>query len=342
VGLTLFAVVWSLANMLHALAGGWEGLMACRILLGASEAAIFPAGLKAVREWFPARERSVATGWFNVGSSVGAMVAQPLVVWCILVQGWQTAFIVTGAIGLVWAGAWCWLYRRPSDSISVTPAELAYIRAGQEQPTFGKSSIRSILGKRNFLGLAIARFFAEPAWQTFSFWIPLYLSTVRHMNLYQLAAFAWLPFLSADLGAVAGGYLAPLFVRRGDVSLLNSRKWVAACGTALMIGPASIGLTSGAPEAVALFCIGGFAHQMISGALYTASADLFDDHEVATACGLIGTAGYAGGLMFSLMIGKVAPLIGYNPLFLCLFLFDVIGVTTMAWLVRPRSSRAAR
>ena len=340
IGFTIFAVLWSLANMLHALAGGWEGLMACRILLGASEAAIFPAGLKAVREWFPGQERSVATGWFNIGSSVGAMLAQPLVVWCILIQGWQTAFIVTGGIGLAWAGAWFWLYRTPAEHSSLSAAEFDYIRAGQEQPTAGKPSIRSILIRPNFLGLAIARFFAEPAWQTFSFWIPLYLSTVKHMNLYQIAAFAWLPFLAADLGAVVGGYLAPLFMRWGRVSLLNSRKWVAVCGTALMIGPASIGLTTGAVEAVALFCVGGFAHQMLSGALFTASSDLFDDHEVATACGLIGTVGYSGGLIFSLMIGKFAPMIGYNPLFLCLLLFDVVGVSTMCLLVRPRSAVA--
>ena len=250
IGLTLFAVIWSLANMLHALAAGWEGLMACRILLGASEAAIFPAGLKAVREWFPARERSVATGWFNIGSSVGAMVAQPLVVWCIVIQGWQTAFLVTGGVGLAWAASWCWLYRSPARHASIGPQELAYIRAGQDPPSSGSPRFRSILRDRNFLGLAVGRFFAEPAWQTFSFWIPLYLSTVKHMNLYQLAAFAWLPFLAADLGAVAGGYLAPLFVRYGAASILNSRKWVAACGTALMIGPASIGLTSGAAVAV--------------------------------------------------------------------------------------------
>ncbi len=341
IGLTLFAVIWSLANMLHALAAGWESLMACRILLGASEAAIFPAGLKAVREWFPARERSVATGWFNIGSSVGAMVAQPLVVWCIVIQGWQTAFLVTGGVGLAWAASWCWLYRSPARHGSIGPQELAYIRAGQDPPSSGSPRFRSILHDRNFLGLAVGRFFAEPAWQTFSFWIPLYLSTVKHMNLYQLAAFAWLPFLAADLGAVAGGYLAPLFVRYGAASILNSRKWVAACGTALMIGPASIGLTSGAAVAVALFCVGGFAHQMISGALFTASSDLFEDREVATACGLIGTAGYSGGLIFSLIIGRFAPLIGYNPLFICLLLFDVVGVSTMCLLVRPRPPRTS-
>src|SRR3954451_14858758 len=126
-GFALFGVAWSAANMLHALAGGWVSLAFFRGLLGLSEAAAIPSGMKAIAEWFPARERSVATGWFNAGTSLGALIAPPLVVAVLLWADWRVAFIVTGAVGLVWAVAWYAFYRAPSQHPAITPEELAMI-----------------------------------------------------------------------------------------------------------------------------------------------------------------------------------------------------------------------
>ncbi|CAN7289491.1 MFS transporter [Phenylobacterium sp. LjRoot225] len=339
VGLFVFAIGWSLANMAHALATGWPSLAVYRGLLGVFEGAVIPAGMKAVSDWFPDKERSVATGWFNIGTAIGSMIAPPLVVWCILVGSWRLAFIVTGAVGLVWAALWLAFYRRPQEHSRISPEELAYIEAGQAPdaaPAEGprRPSWITIARTRNFWAIALPRFLADPAWQTFNFWIPLYLVTVRGMDLKQIAAFAWLPFLAADLGSIFGGYLSPALMRFGGVSLLTARKLTILTGSVLMIGPACIAFAPNAYWAIALFCVGGFAHQILSGALITLSADVFPKHQVATATGMAGTAAWTGGLLFSLLVGALATTIGYNPLFVCLAIFDLIGAALVFSLLR--------
>jgi ACS family hexuronate transporter-like MFS transporter len=341
-GLFVFAIGWSFANMAHGLADSWQSLTAFRALLGLSEGAVIPAGLKAVSEWFPDKERSVATGWFNVGAALGSMVAAPLVVWCILVRDWQFAFIVTGAIGLLWAGLWWFCYRAPREHPRISAEELAYIEAGQYRPSLlpqqRKPAWGAIARTRRFWGIALPRFLADPAWQTFTFWIPLYLVTVRGMDLKQIALFAWLPFLAADLGSVVGGYLSPFFMRRAGMSLLKARKLTVLIGAVLMIGPACISLAPDAYWAIALFCIGGFAHQVLSGALLTLSADLFPHHQVATANGMTGTAAWTGGMLFSLLVGALAHTVGYNPLFVCLAIFDLLGAAIVFSLLREQDA----
>jgi ACS family hexuronate transporter-like MFS transporter len=328
-GFALFGVAWSIASMLHALAGGWIGLALFRGLLGASEAAAIPSGVKAIAEWFPARQRSVAVGWFNAGTSLGALLAPPVVVAVTLWADWRVAFIVTGAVGLIWAAAWYALYRSPAAYPGLTPAERATIPAARAQGAARRAGAREILGTRKFWAIAVPRFLAEPAWQTFSFWIPLYLATERGMDLKQIAMFAWLPFLAADLGGVFGGYLSPLLVSRFRLPLIASRVTGISMAAVLMIAPGCIGLAASPYTAIALFCVGGFAHQMISVLINTLSADVFSPEEVGTANGFIGQAGWVGGLLFSLLIGQFADTIGYAPLFAALSFFDVIGAVVL-------------
>jgi ACS family hexuronate transporter-like MFS transporter len=328
-GFALFGVAWSAANMLHALAAGWLGLAFFRGLLGLAEAAAVPSGIKAIAEWFPARQRSVAVGWFNAGTSLGALIAPPIVVAVSLWADWRVAFIVTGAVGFLWAAAWWTFYRSPAAHPAITPDELALIEADRPVVVERRSSAREILSSGRFWALAVPRFLAEPAWQTFSFWIPLYLATERGMDLKQIALFAWLPFLAADLGGVFGGYLSPLLMNRMRLSLVGSRVAGVTIGAALMIAPGFIGLASSPYLAIALFSIGGFAHQMISVLINTLSADVFTAEEIGTANGFIGQAGWTGGLLFSLLIGQLADVTGYAPLFAALSLFDIIGAVVL-------------
>jgi ACS family hexuronate transporter-like MFS transporter len=344
-GFALFAVGWSLSNCGHALAAGWPSLAFFRGMLGLTEAAAIPAGIKTVGAWFPPRERTVATGWFNIGSSLGSMIAPPLVIFCILTWGWRSAFVVSGALGIVWAVIWYAFYRSPAEHPRLGEAERALIMEGREPASAAggaPATWREVIVTRDFWSIAIPRFLAEPAWQTFSFFIPLYLAEVRGMDLKSIAAFAWLPFLAADLGCIAGGYLAPLMMRRFGVSLLGSRKIVVATGAVLMIGPACIGLAVSPVLAIALFCVGGFAHQVLSGSLMTLSADLFDERVVATATGLTGAAAWTGGLAFSLVIGALADTIGYNPLFVCLALFDLVGAVFLWTFLRDGARSRGR
>lgn len=323
-GFALFGVAWSVASMLHALAASWLGLAFFRGMLGLAESAAIPSGIKAIAEWFPARERSVAIGWFNAGTSIGALIAPPVVVAVSLWGDWRLAFIVTGAVGLLWALAWYVFYRSPP---AVEPAADA-------GPPLPRATARAILGSSRFWVIAVPRFLAEPAWQTFSFWIPLYLASERHMDLKQIALFAWLPFLAADLGGVLGGYLSPLLMRWSSIGLIPSRIAGISFAAVLMIAPGCIGLAASPYTAIALFCIGGFAHQMISVLINTLSADVFTPEEVGTANGFVGQAGWIGGLLFSLLIGQLADRIGYSPLFAALAVFDLIGAVVLITFMR--------
>ncbi|MFT4172068.1 MAG: MFS transporter [Rhodocyclaceae bacterium] len=339
VGFALFAVLWSFSSMLHATATSWGGLAFWRGLLGFNEAAAIPAGIKAVGEWFPAKERSVAIGWFNAGTSLGAMLAPPLVIFVATMHSTGLAFIVTGAFGFVFAALWFFCYRSPKDHPALSAAERAYILEGQDKQVLQeKPRLTEIIRSKGFWGIALPRFLAEPAWQTFSFWIPLYLATERGMDLKQIAIFAWMPFLAADMGGVLGGYLSPFLMKRFKLKLVNSRIAGIVLGAVCMIGPGCIGLASSPYTAIALFCLGGFAHQMISALLNTLSTDIFRPHELATANGLTGMVSWIGGLSFSLVVGALANTIGYNPLFASLAVFDLLGAVIVISLLRNRSS----
>lgn len=344
IGFAVFAIAWSISNMLHGFANGWLSLAFFRSLLGMTEAAVFPASLKTISEWFPAKERSVAVGWVNTGTSIGAMLAPPLVVWCILSISWQAAFIVTGGLGIIWGVLWLICYNSPKNHARLSEEELGYIRAGQEAQHHDgaaqRPSIKQIVKTRKFWGIAIPRFLSEPAWQTFNFWIPLYMVTVHHFNLKQVAFFAWLPFLAGDLGCVLGGYLAPFYQRVFGTSLITSRKLVVLSGCLLMVGPGCIGLISSPYAAIGLFCIGAFAHQALSGGLYSLTSDVFGKHTVGSATGLAGMCGWLGGMLFSLVVGALASKIGYNPLFVCLTLFD-LAAACVVWNLLKSSDNAA-
>jgi ACS family hexuronate transporter-like MFS transporter len=332
-GFALFGLAWSAANMLHALAIGWLSLAFFRGVLGLFESAAIPSGIKAVAEWFPARERSVAVGWFNAGTSLGALIAPPVVVAVALWADWRTAFLVTGGVGIFWAAAWYIFYRSPDDHPAITPEEKAMIAVEKPKGPVRRAKAKDILRTPRFWVIAVPRFLAEPAWQTFSFWIPLYLASERGMDLKQIALFAWLPFLAADVGGILGGYLSPWLMKRG-VSLIPSRVAGVALGAVLMIAPGCIGLAASPYTAIALFCIGGFAHQMISGLINTLSSDVFAPAEVGTANGFIGQAGWIGGLLFSLLIGQLADTVGYAPLFAVLAVFDLIGAAVLIIFIR--------
>jgi ACS family hexuronate transporter-like MFS transporter len=337
-GFAVFTALWSVACMLHALTAGWLSLAFFRALLGFSESAAIPAAIKVVAEWFPDKEKSVATGWFNSGTSIGAMIAPPLVIWCIFHQSWQTVFLITGGLGMIWVLIWLLIYRGTKWHRHLDPKEQAYIAAGQSMNESvtkpEKTSWRALLKKRDLWTLMASRFLVAPAWATFTFWIPIYLSTVRGMSLKEIALFAWMPFLAADLGSIVGGYLCPLFMYRFGVSLITSRKLVVIFGSLLMFGPACIGLAADKYQAVFLFCIGGFAHQALSGSLITLASDIFPKSEVATASGWTGSAAWLGQACFSLLIGAAVASIGYNPLFVCLAFFDVLS-SIILWKTIP-------
>ena len=340
IGFALFATAWSLLSMAHGLAHSWQAFAGLRALLGLAEGSANPAGMKAVSEWFPAKERGLAGGVFNIGASFGSMLAPPLVVWAILHYNWQSAFVITGALGLVWVGLWLLFYHSPDRHPRLSPEEKKHIEDGQERHLQGdgkRPSIGSILVLRNFWGIALPRFLADPTWGTLSFWVPLYLTTVRHFDLKQIALFAWLPFLAADLGCLFGPVVVLVLQKRG-FTLINARRGAVTVGACLMTGVAFVGAVDSPYAAVALLSLAGFAHQTLSVTVITMSSDLFKRNEVATVAGLCGTCGNLGLLIFSLLIGGLVTTVGYSPFFVTLGILDLVGASLLWALVRERKT----
>lgn len=291
-GFALFAAAWSLITMAHGLAGSWPAFAVLRGFLGLAEGSANPAGMKTVSEWFPARERGLAGGVFNIGASVGSMLAPPLVAWAILTYDWRAAFYISGALGLVWVALWLSFYRSPDTHPRLSVEEKQLIAEGREahlEAEDAKPSPLRILRNRNFWGIALPRFLADPTWGTLAFWVPLYLTTVRGFDLAQIAMFAWLPFVAADLGCLFGPTLAAFLQKRG-LSLINARRTAFTVGAVMMIGIGFVGFVDSPYVAILLLCLGGFAHQTLSVTVITMSSDLFRRNEVATVTGMAGPA----------------------------------------------------
>jgi ACS family hexuronate transporter-like MFS transporter len=342
-GFAMFATAWSIICMAHGMATNWQTLAFLRGLLGLAEGSANPAGMKAVSEWFPARERGLAGGIFNIGASFGSMLAPPLVVWAILHYNWQSAFVITGALGLVWVAAWLLLYDAPARHRRLAAAEAEHIAAGQEQHLQGdgtRPSIISILKLRNFWGIALPRFLADPAWGTLAFWVPLYLTTVRGFDLGQIAMFAWLPFLAADLGCMFGPLVVLGLLKRGG-RLINARRGAFPVGACMMMGVAFVGYVESPYAAIALLSLAGFAHQTLSVTVITMSSDLFKRNEVATVAGMCGTFGNLGLLIFSLLIGGLMASVGYTPFFVSLAVLDLLAAALLWILVRENAPQPA-
>jgi len=344
IGVAIFVVAWSVINMAHGLAGSWRGLATMRGMMGFAEGSANPAGVKATAEWFPARERGIAGGIYNIGASFGSMLAPPLVAAAIFMFNWQMAFVFTGALGLVWVCLWLLFYRSPSQHKWLSQSEREYIAAGQEQALSegSRPSIWQIASQRNFWGIAIPRFLADPMWGTLSFWLPLYLNKVRGWDLKHIAYFAWLPFLAADLGCIFGGLVSAHLQKRHGVSVVNARRAAFTLGAFLMTSVAFAGVVKSPYLAILLFSLAGFAHQTLSVTVIMMASDLFRRSEVATVAGMAGTFGNAGLLIFSLMIGSLVASIGYSPFFVCLSVLDIIGAIVLWTLVRaPREDQPA-
>jgi ACS family hexuronate transporter-like MFS transporter len=203
------------------------------------------------------------------------------------------------------------------------------LRGGDARP-----SLRKILLQRNFWGIALPRFLADPTWGTLSIWLPLYLSSVRHWDLKHIAMFAWLPFLAADFGSVFGGFVSLTLQNRAGLSLINARRCAFSLGAFLMLFVGFVGFTGNAYAAIALLSLAGFAHQTLSVTVITMSSDLFKKSEVATVAGMAGTFGNGAVLAFSLLIGALVATIGYTPFFVCLGVLDVIGAIILWTVVR--------
>ncbi|WP_436876051.1 MFS transporter [Siccibacter turicensis] len=343
-GFMICATLWALMCIFHAGAGSWIQLAILRFFMGSAEAAATPANAKTLGEWFPKKERPVAAGWAGVGFSIGAMLAPPIIYFAHASFGWQGAFMFTGVLALLWVVLWWLFYQSPEKHPNLSTEELAYIKQDNEPPAVRLpffTALKTVGKNKRFYGIAIPAFMAEPAWAVMSFWVPLYLAKEHGMDLKQIAMFAWLPFLAADLGSVASGYLTKVYVRVFGCTRVNSIVASSVTGAFLMVSLAIVTLTRDPYITIALISIGGFGHQIISCMLSALVVESFDKGQMATVNGMRGSCAWIASFLFSLLIGVTADKIGFNPLFIAMGLFDLIGaVFLIAFIAERRASRA--
>jgi ACS family hexuronate transporter-like MFS transporter len=328
-GFLICALIWSVTCLLHAGAGSWLHLALLRFVMGASEAAATPANAKAIGDWFPKKERPVAAGWAGVGFSIGAMLAPPIIYVAHITFGWQGAFLLTGGLGLLWVGLWWWGYHSPESHPRLSDEERAFINQdneaiGEKLPFF--TALKVIGKEKKFYGIAIPAFLAEPAWAVLSFWVPLYLANERGMDLKQIVMFAWLTKIS---------------VRWCGMTRVNSIVASSVTGALLMVSLALMTLVKDPWLAIALISVGGFGHQVISCMLSALVVERFDRRQMATVNGMRGSCAWIASFIFSLIIGVTADTIGFNPLFVAMGFFDLIGAVFLVMLIAERRQRPA-
>ncbi len=304
IGYAVMIVWWSIASMMQGSVHSIAGLAIARFMLGLGEGGGFPGSAKAVSEWFPAKERSFAFGIFNTGSSVGALIAPPLIAAIVLLANWRWVFFITGGLGLAWAVAWLVLYEVPSRHKLVTPEERVYVEEEQvtaDDPLGSTASWLALFRYRQVWGIMSAKFLSDAGWYFFIFWLPKYLGDVRHLDIKQIGYYAWIPYAWAGVGSFAGGWLSSYLIRRG-LSVDTSRKIALGLSAACM--PASL-LIEASPltMAIAYFSMALFGHQFWSTTAQTLSADMFPSKMVGSVAGLSNASGAFGSMLFNLLVG---------------------------------------
>jgi len=315
IGYAIAIGVWSVAAMSHSLAAGVVGFALARFALGLGESGNFPAALKTVAEWFPRRERALAVGIFNSGSNIGAIVAPLLVPVVAATLGWQAAFLFTGALSALWLAAWLLWYRAPEQQPALSAAELEHIRSDPPEPTVKVPWVR-ILRYRQAWAYAAAKFITDPIWWFFLFWLPKFLHAEYGLTLTELGLPLIAIFVCADLGSIAGGWLAGRFIRLGWSVNRARKSAMAVC--ALAVIPIVFAVQAdNLWLAVALIGLATAGHQGWSANVFTLPSDMFPRHAVASVVGIGGFAGAVGGMMISTFTGFLLQATGsYVPVFL--------------------------
>lgn len=308
------ALLWSLSTVLHSLGRGLWSFFALRVTLGITEAANFPAATKAVAQWFPARERSTAVGIFMLGAGLGAIITPPLTVWILETLSWRWAFIIPGTLGLAWVALWQRWFHQPEQHPGISTNERQMILSERSQ----QQSVEhwtSLLRYKEFWGLLAARLVSDFPFYFFLFWLPQYLIDARGFDLRGIAMFAWLPWVAADLGALAGGSLSSWLVARGR-SVNFARKAVIWLGATFVLVTIPAVQTESSSLALALICFGLFAIQVKGSVFFTLPADLFPAAKVATVWGVFGAVGSLGGSVLGILAGLMIETSGYTNVFI--------------------------
>lgn len=302
-GYSLAMLFWSTAAMAHAIASSFTGFLVARFALGFGESGVFPASIKSVAEWFPAKERALATGIFNAGTNLGAIVTPLIVPWIAARFGWRAAFVFTGELGFAWLLVWLLVYRKPEDHPLCSAVERQYI---QDEPVEVPARIKwlRLLPHRQTLTVAIGKFLTDPIWWFFLFWMPDYLQREHGLRLTQIGLPILVIYVISDLGSIAGGWLSTALLRR-QYSVNAARKLAMLLCAFCVVPVAAVFRVSGLWPATILIGLAAAGHQGFSANLYTLASDMFPSRAVASVIGIAGMAGAVGGMLISQIVGHL-------------------------------------
>jgi len=339
IGFTLAVLFWSVSAMAHAAANSMFQFSLARFSLGVGEAGSFPASIKSVAEWFPKRERALATGLFNSGANVGAFLAPLIVRWLTYGFGWRMAFVGTGALGIVWILAWLALYHRPEESRLVSAGEVAFIRSDPETITTTAVPWRTMLRLRQAWAVALGKFFTDPIWWVYLFWMPDFLHKNFKLDLSGMALPLFVVYSGASVGSVCGGWLSSSLLKRGWSENAGRKTAMLVCALAVM--PVMFAArTSNAWLAVSLVALAAGAHQGWSANIYTLVSDMFPRGAVASVVGFGTLMGSIGGMIMSYGVGDILQRKGsYLLVFLIAGTAYLVALCFVQILV-PRLTRA--
>lgn len=338
VGYAVSIVIWSLAAMGHALARSTAGFSAARVALGLGEAGNFPAAIKGVAEWFPKKERAFATGIFNSGTNIAAVIGPFVIMWIYHNYGWQEAFLWTGAIGFIWLIFWWIYYDIPARQKRLKQAEFDYIHSDAPDVATDnatKISWGKIISVRQTWAFVLGKFLTDPIWWFYLFWIPSYFNTAYNMDLKSSWVYVSVVYLVASFGSILGGYLSGWLIKRG-MPVYKARKTAMFLYAICVVPVIFVQYTSSVWTAVGLISLAAAAHQAWSANIFTTASDMFPKSAVSSVVGIGGMAGSVGGILFPFLIGIILDHFkllgninaGYN------IIFVICGCAyVLAWLV---------
>jgi ACS family hexuronate transporter-like MFS transporter len=303
-GLAIAVTWWSLAGMGTAFANTAMGFGVARFLLGVGEAANFPASIKTVAEWFPKSERAFATGIFNSGTNIGAIVAPIAVPLLAVTWGWRSAFILTGAIGFVWLAAWLAYFHPVRTHPHLKPTERAYIKDGADEMIGAKVRLTEVLGHRQLWAFALGKMLTDPVWWFYLFWLPKFLAQEHGIRGVALIPYLTTVYIISDVGSIAGGYLSSALIKRGW-SVNRARKTTLGLVAAIVPTVIIASQTRSAWTAVLLIGLATACHQAWSANIFTLASDMFPRRAVGTVVGFGGFAGGVGGILIAEFAGRV-------------------------------------
>lgn len=339
-GFVVSITVWGLSTAVHALARGVMSFSIFRILLGLGEAGNWPGAVKSNAEWFPVKERAFAQGIFNSGAAMGSIVAPPLIAVIWLAIGWKMTFVLLGLLGIVWVIPWLLINKAiPSKHPWITEEEKNHILSGLEEKqkdVEGEGlSMKEILSHKESWAVLVSRFFVEPIWWLFVGWMPLYLADVYGFNVKEIGFFAWVPYVGAAIGSLAGGYYSGRLMING-ASVDKARKRTILVGCIIMfLGLIATILTGDTPEKfVGIVALVLFGFQFVISNIQTIPSDLFNGKSVGSLAGLGGTVGIFSVIIMNFLVPVITDHSSYTPIFIMIAAFVPLGMISIHYFAK--------